>query len=239
MNIHQRLLGVRKSVDYLQKENQGFNFKYVSSSQVIESIRKAMNEHGVLIIPECAAHTVSDHETKKGGHEYFTELELSYRIQNVDDPADYVTVKWYAQGLDDGEKGPGKAYTYGEKYLFLKLFNIPTDKDDPDGRIPEGNGCRQEQDERTPPGRPQGGADPDYNATDPQKKMILAKMAGLKIARDEMTAYICRVVGRPDASSKNLTKVEAMKMIDHLKAREMNKEQPGQGQDDDRDDLPF
>lgn len=42
-------------------------------------------------------------------------------------------IPWYAQGLDvEGEKGVGKLLTYGEKYLFLKLFNIATDKDDPD-----------------------------------------------------------------------------------------------------------
>ncbi|MNP04955.1 ERF superfamily protein [compost metagenome] len=40
---------------------------------------------------------------------------------------------WYSQGVDiAGEKGVGKALTYGEKYFILKFFNIPTDKDDPD-----------------------------------------------------------------------------------------------------------
>jgi hypothetical protein len=40
---------------------------------------------------------------------------------------------FYAQGVDiAGEKGVGKALTYGEKYFLLKTFNIATDKDDPD-----------------------------------------------------------------------------------------------------------
>jgi len=42
-------------------------------------------------------------------------------------------VNWYAQGIDlAGEKGPGKALTYAEKYFLLKFFNIATSADDPD-----------------------------------------------------------------------------------------------------------
>jgi len=52
---------------------------------------------------------------------------------NIDLPEEVVKVNWYAQGVDlAGEKGVGKALTYGEKYFMLKFFNIPTDKDDPD-----------------------------------------------------------------------------------------------------------
>lgn len=40
--------------------------------------------------------------------------------------------KWYAQGVDiAGEKGVGKALTYAEN-IFIEIFNIATDKDDPD-----------------------------------------------------------------------------------------------------------
>ncbi|MNI49325.1 ERF superfamily protein [compost metagenome] len=64
---------------------------------------------------------------------YFTELKLTMTWVNADDPSEIVECPWYSQGVDiAGEKGVGKALTYGEKYFILKFFNIPTDNDDPD-----------------------------------------------------------------------------------------------------------
>ncbi|MNT28935.1 ERF superfamily protein [compost metagenome] len=52
---------------------------------------------------------------------------------NADEPTEQIECPWYSQGVDiAGEKGVGKALTYGEKNFILKFFNIATDKDDPD-----------------------------------------------------------------------------------------------------------
>jgi len=39
---------------------------------------------------------------------------------------------FFSSGLNGDEKGVGSALTYAERYFFLKYFNVPTDKDDPD-----------------------------------------------------------------------------------------------------------
>lgn len=140
MNIHQKLVEIRKSVKFLKKESQGHGFKFTSSSQVIMSIRDKMNELNVLLIPRVTGSEVRDHKTQKGNHQYFTALTMEFEWVDADNPKDRFSVPWYGQGLDDGEKGVGKALTYAEKYLILKQFNIPTDKDDPDGHIPESKG---------------------------------------------------------------------------------------------------
>lgn len=57
---------------------------------------------------------------------------MTFRWVNAENPEDYLEVPWYGQGVDDGEKGVGKALTYAEKYFVLKFFHIATDKDDPD-----------------------------------------------------------------------------------------------------------
>ena len=132
INLYQKLVEVRKSVPYLQKDNEGFNFKYVSYSQALSSARTALDEQGIMIVPSVESFDIRDHTTKSGGHEYFTVLNITYTVVNADDPVEILEIKWMGQGLDSGEKGVGKALTYAEKYLFLKLFNIPTDKDDPD-----------------------------------------------------------------------------------------------------------
>lgn len=131
-NIYQKLVEVRKSVPYLKKENAGYQFKYVSSSQTLGALREAMDIQGLLLIPKITREEVRDHTTRKGDHEYFTILNVEFTWVNIDKPEEMVICPWYGQGLDDGEKGVGKALTYAEKFFLLKFFNIATDKDDPD-----------------------------------------------------------------------------------------------------------
>lgn len=133
MNIYEKLLEIQKSVDYLQKDNNGKQYDYVSSSQVLAQITKLMNKQGLLLVPEIQKHEVTTNTTKTGTLSYFTEIDVDFTWINVEKPSETYRVKFYGQGVDlAGEKGVGKALTYAEKYFFLKFFHIPTDKDDPD-----------------------------------------------------------------------------------------------------------
>lgn len=137
MNIYQKLVEVRKSVDYLQKVSQGHGFKYTGSSQVLSSVRQKMNEVGLLLIPSIATAECRDHTTGGGKTWKFTELTMTMTWVNAEKPEESIMCMWYGQGMDDMEKGVGKALTYAEKYFMLKFFNIPTDLDDPDAFIPK------------------------------------------------------------------------------------------------------
>ncbi len=132
MNIYKKLIEVRKTVPYLKQDNQGHQFKFVSSSQTLGTIRGKLDELGLLLIPRVVSHEVRDHATKKGGHEYFTNIVINFTWVNSENPDETIECGWIGQGLDSGEKGVGKALTYAEKYFILKFFNIATDKDDPD-----------------------------------------------------------------------------------------------------------
>ncbi len=57
MTLHQKLIEIRKTCSYLKKDNQGYQFKYVSSSQTLGTLRGAMDEHGVLLIPRVTGHS--------------------------------------------------------------------------------------------------------------------------------------------------------------------------------------
>ena len=142
MNIYEKLVEVRKVVPYLQKENKGNQYKYVSSSQVLSNCKAKMDELGLILLPSVVAHKVTGspiEEFNKEGHPikrtttYFTELDMVFTWVNAEKPDETVTCQWYGQGVDiAGEKGVGKALTYAEKYFLLKQFNIATDQDDPD-----------------------------------------------------------------------------------------------------------
>ena len=146
LNLHQKLIEIRKTVPSLgkDKKNKAMGFPYVSSSLTLGALKGAMDLHGVLLIPRVIGVIVKDHTTKGGAHEYFTEINFTFSWVNADTPDDKIVCPWYGQGLDSGEKGVGKAMTYAEKYFLLKFFNIPTDKDDPDrGKKPKGNASTQ------------------------------------------------------------------------------------------------
>ena len=144
LNVYQRLAEVRKKVSYLKKEQSGSQFNYVGSSDVLGALHSKINEMGLLLQPAITGHKVKDQieiinqynkytkqTEQKQRITYFTELEMTMRWINIDNPEDFLESKWYAQGVDiAGEKGVGKALTYAEKYFLLKFFNIATDKDD-------------------------------------------------------------------------------------------------------------
>lgn len=129
MNIYQKLLEVRKGVEYLKREQEGAEYSYVSSGAVLTSVRDKLNEMGLILEPHVVDKKVTIAENTG---RILTQLDMLYIWVNVDNPEERVEVPFYAQGVDFHEKGVGKALTYGEKYFILKYFNIPTDDVDPD-----------------------------------------------------------------------------------------------------------
>jgi hypothetical protein len=216
MNLIEKLIEVRKAVPYLQKENSGYQFKYVSSSQTLGALRGAMDKQGVLLVPSVTTAEVADHTTSKGGHEYFTKLGMSFTWIDAKNPEDQITCQWYGQGLDSGEKGVGKAMTYAEKFFLLKFFNIATDKDDPDAfqakdpmDSPERKATREAGGRDFPnegrgapekPSRDSSGGKKDFSDYDPtgdtrpvtekQLKRLFAKSKTIKATDEEMKRFI-------------------------------------------------
>ncbi|MDI5790855.1 ERF family protein [Bacillus licheniformis] len=45
------MVEVRKAVPYLKKSNQGHQYNYTGSSQVVGAIREKIDELGLLLIP--------------------------------------------------------------------------------------------------------------------------------------------------------------------------------------------
>jgi hypothetical protein len=58
-------------------------------------------------------------------------VKTVYRFVDIDKPDDFIDITTYGDGIDSGDKAPGKAMTYGDKYALLKAYKIITG-DDPD-----------------------------------------------------------------------------------------------------------
>jgi hypothetical protein len=56
---------------------------------------------------------------------------MTVRFVNVDEPSEWIDVESFGYGLDDQDKGPGKAMSYAVKYALLKTLGLETG-DDPD-----------------------------------------------------------------------------------------------------------
>jgi hypothetical protein len=233
LNIYQKLIEVRKAVPYLQKAAEGQQYKYVSSSQVLSSIRAKMDELELLLIPrvvskEVSSHTI-DYKDKEGNvtkktTTYFTELCMEFKWVNAENPEETIACGWYGQGVDiAGEKGVGKAMTYAEKYFMLKSFNIATDKDDPDAFQEKADGGKKDQPKKDAPKQPappQTGINSrpypseEKPATEPQRKRLFAlgKKAGL--AQEDLKLLVEQVTGK--TSTADLSNEDIQKCFNDL-----------------------
>ena len=130
-NLFQRIKEIMKSVEYLQKDDNVDNrYKAISEEKVTTTIRKAMIDNGVVIIPVEQDYQVKENGlSKSGATNLLTTTNTKYRIQNVDDKEDYVIAASSGSGVDTQDKGIGKAMTYSYKYLLLRTFAIPTGED--------------------------------------------------------------------------------------------------------------
>lgn len=142
MNLCEKLLEMQRKVDGLIKDGKNLSDKYdfASDENVLDRFRPMMDELGLLLIPSVRDARVHEGTTRSGTARFLTEVFCTMTWRDAES-GETLEVPWYAQGVDlAGEKGVGKAYTYGEKYFLLKFFHVPTRKDDPDGDKRTGSG---------------------------------------------------------------------------------------------------
>lgn len=122
-NIYQRIAAVMAEVDYIQKEKKnGMRYSIVSHDAVTAKVRPILLKHGVVYWPESLLREQVGNTTM---------VNLSVRFQNIDNPEDFLSVETCGYGVDDQDKGPGKAISYAVKYALLKCLGLETG-DDPD-----------------------------------------------------------------------------------------------------------
>lgn len=145
MNLFQRISAVMKDVEYLAKDDSvetggGKSYRAISEEKVTSVIRASLIKNGIVIIPVSIEHARTDERViafdkyaKKDVERVnrISSADVTYRIQNIDEPADFILAVSAGTGVDTQDKGIGKALTYAYKYLLLRTFAIPTG-DDPD-----------------------------------------------------------------------------------------------------------
>lgn len=149
LNIHQKMLQATMNISRVgknlkiemgkDKNGNVRSYKAVSEGDVLNAVKSVEIELGIYSYPVSRTITetgilvnVATYGDKTVERkEQFMRIETVYRFVNIDDPKDYLDVTTYGDGIDGGDKAPGKAMTYADKYALLKAYKIETG-DDPD-----------------------------------------------------------------------------------------------------------
>ena len=138
LNLYQKIVEVRKCVPFLQKDTQGYKYKYVAGVSILSAIHDKMNELGLLLMPSVSNRTYHTETVinSKGEESKQRIIEAEMILTWVDaESSEKIEVPWLLFGeQNDISKAFGSGLTYSERYYLLKALNIPTDEDDPDAK---------------------------------------------------------------------------------------------------------
>lgn len=152
-NIFQRLSAITAEITAVAKNlNVGWgksSYKAVGEADVLAAVKPIEAKNGVYSYPfsreiiESAILTSSKSDGTESKQQ-FMRVRTVYRFVNVDNPAEYIDITTYGDGVDSQDKAPGKAMTYGDKYALLKAYKIITG-DDPDQSASEDLKAKKEK----------------------------------------------------------------------------------------------
>lgn len=141
MNIYQKLAAITADLQTVAKNltvevSKNKTYKAVSERDIIDAVKPLEAKHGVYSYP-VSRETLESERLESEGYDgktkttFFTRIKTVYRFVNIEDPQDFIETVVFSVGLDSGDKGDGKAMTYGDKYALMKAYKISTG-DDPD-----------------------------------------------------------------------------------------------------------
>lgn len=150
LNIYEKLSLIENEIGVVEK---GLNvslvkgsYKAVSERDVLDAIKPIEQKYRVYSYPYDTEIINNDVLEKTNNYgtttSQFLRLKRVYRFVNIDKPDEYVDVISYGDGIDTGDKAPGKAMTYADKYALMKAYKLSTG-DDPDKNASPQEGYRK------------------------------------------------------------------------------------------------
>lgn len=149
MNILEKMLAIQSELETVAKNlsvgTGGSSYKAVSEADVLRAIKPLEEKYKVysyaydreLVSNETLTwmEDTWDYKSKSLVMKQKTKRVLTiktfYRFVNVENPDEVIDTVTFGDGVDSGDKAPGKAITYSDKYAQLKGYKMVTG-DDPD-----------------------------------------------------------------------------------------------------------
>ena len=129
MTVHQALKAVQTELGAVGKDstaNAGGTYKYRGIDAVINALHPLLANHGVTIAPHVVAHSLEPFTGYSKPHT-ITIITVDYHIHGPDGDQLDPPVRSIGYGIDNTDKGPGKALSYAYKSAISQLFSLPTD----------------------------------------------------------------------------------------------------------------
>ena len=124
MNIYEKILAIMQDVQYLAKDDHvhfgSTDYKALSEEKVTSTMRDELIKNKLVVFP------VAQESNRNGT---ITHVDTKYRMVNVECPEEFIEIVSCGDGADSQDKGSGKAMTYAFKYMWLRVFALPTGED--------------------------------------------------------------------------------------------------------------
>ena len=144
MNIYEKLNEIINELGIVEKNlnvstGKGGSYKAVSEKDVLDAIKPIEYKYKIYSYP-LNREVIADEQLEKistyNGKEtktisQFMRIKTTYRFVNIEKPEEFIDIVSYGDGIDTGDKAPGKAMTYSDKYALMKCYKVSTG-DDPD-----------------------------------------------------------------------------------------------------------
>jgi len=138
LNLYEKIQKVSNEIRNLSKNMQvgtgSYAYKAISDIDVTLSVKDAETMYRLTSIPVKQEIINSEilktlKENNKESFTYVDTIKLTLRIINLDNISEFVEVESFGKGIDNGDKGFGKASTYARKYALLNAYKIATGED--------------------------------------------------------------------------------------------------------------
>lgn len=190
--VQQALAAVARDVGVVPKggkaDERSGGYRYRGIDDVINALHGPLVEHGVVICPQVVHWATHEYHGYKSGVWSLTQVQVRYMVYG---PAgDHVEVVGIGEGIDNGDKGPGKAMSYAWKTAISQLFSLPTDDPEMDNETAP----PPDADARRPTGRSRRASAPPPDPVDDDPALrarMLAAVAALdQDGQDEAASWL-------------------------------------------------
>ena len=137
LNLFEKIQAVSTEVMNIEKDmtvgKGSYSYKAVSDTSVTLAVKKAEAKHRIISIPIrqdlVSSETIKQIKDNKESILFVENVKMTVRIIDLDKTDDFIEVETFGKGVDNGDKGFGKASTYARKYALLNAYKIATGED--------------------------------------------------------------------------------------------------------------
>lgn len=137
MNIYEKMGAATAEIARVPKNllvGTGKNqYHAVAEADILKAVKEVEQKYKIFSFP--FSHEIAESHVIITKNDYgekesqFVRIKAVYRFVDMENPAEYVEVTAYGDGVDSLDKAPGKATTYADKYALMKAYKVETGDD--------------------------------------------------------------------------------------------------------------